>query len=268
MTLGYILLAVAAVSLLGLSAGMLLLWQEKLAKKISHFLVSFGAGALIGVTFFDLLPEALELGSVERVMTSVLIGFVLFYIVEKALGWYHCHDADHCESKAPVYLIVAGDFVHNFIDGMLLSATFLIDVRLGIAAAIGVLLHELPQEVGDFGILLHSGLKKGKVIAYNLLSAAGALVGAVLVFFFEHQLEGAQWWLLAIVAGNFLYIAAVDLIPATHHHDDKTSHTEVYHVFAFLLGVMLMWVVSTQLAIGAHSHDIDHAQDEHIEEVH
>ncbi len=245
-TLGVII----SVSLLGLLGGLLLLWKEPLAKRISHFLVSFGAGALIGIVFFDLLPEALEQGGgdVERVLQLVFAGFLLFYIIEKAVSWYHCH---HHESsvRVPRYLIVLGDFIHNSIDGMLIAATFLVDVRLGLITAVGVLLHELPQEVGDFGILLHSGLSRAKVIAYNLLSSAGALVGAILVLVFGATAQQVSPLLLALVAGNFLYIAAVDLIPSTHHHENASRHREALHLVVFIFGAALMWVISKTLHV-------------------
>lgn len=237
--------SIIAVSLLGLAGGLLLLWKEKLARRVSHFLVSFGAGALMGIVFFDLLPEALaEVGT--PMLTTVFAGFVLFYVIEKSISWYHCH---HHEAviNVPRSLIVFGDFIHNMIDGALIAVTFLIDARLGLIVALGVLLHELPQEVGDFGILLHSGLSRARVIWYNLLSSAGALVGGILVMIFGTAI--APFWqiLIALVAGNFLYIAAVDLIPSTHHHENTSRHREALHVAVFILGAAIMWIVSETL---------------------
>lgn len=240
-TLGTIVL----VSLLGLVGGLLLLWKEKLARRVSHFLVSFGAGALIGIVFFDLLPEALE-GAVDvaRMLQVTFAGFLLFYIIEKAVSWYHCHHHE-AATRVPRYLIILGDFIHNMIDGVLIAATFLVDARLGLIAAVGVLLHELPQEVGDFGILLHSGLSRARVIGYNLLSAAGALVGGVLVLLLgADTLTQYAPVLVALVAGNFLYIAAVDLLPSTHHHENTSRHREALHLIVFILGAALIWVIS------------------------
>ena len=241
-----ILGVIILVSLLGLAGGVLLLWKEPLARRVSHFLVSFGAGALIGIVFFDLLPEALEGAEAAQVLRVVFAGFLLFYIIERAVSWYHCH---HQEAVTHVsrYLIVLGDFIHNMIDGMLIAATFLVDVRLGVIAAVGVLLHELPQEVGDFGILLHSGLSRARVIGYNLLSSAGALLGGILVILFGARLEQFAPVLIALVAGNFLYIAAVDLIPSTHHHEKTSRHREALHVAVFILGATLMWIISETL---------------------
>ncbi len=243
----FVLGAVIGTSLLGLSGGLLLLWKEKLARRISHFLVSFGAGALIGIVFFDLLPEALE-GTTDaaQVLQIVFVGFLLFYIIEKSISWYHCHHHETAP-RVPRYLIVLGDFIHNSIDGMLIAATFLIDVRLGLIAAIGVLLHELPQEIGDFGILLHSGLSRARVIGYNLLSSGGALAGGTLVLLFGARIEAFAPILIALVAGNFLYLAAVDLIPSTHHHENTSRHREAFHVAVFIFGAALMWIISKTL---------------------
>lgn len=242
-----ILGSIIAVSLLGLAGGLLLLWKEKLARRISHFLVSFGAGALIGIVFFDLLPEALDgTADATRVLQVTFAGFLLFYIIEKSVSWYHCHHHE-AVTRVPRYLIVLGDFIHNMIDGMLIAATFLIDVRLGLIAAVGVLLHELPQEVGDFGILLHSGLSRARVIGYNLLSSVGALAGGIVVLLFGARLEQFAPILIALVAGNFLYIAAVDLIPSTHHHENTSRHREALHVAVFILGAAIMWIVSETL---------------------
>ncbi|MBI4098644.1 MAG: ZIP family metal transporter [Candidatus Magasanikbacteria bacterium] len=244
-----ILSLIITVSLLGLLGGVLLLWKETLARRVSHFLVSFGAGALIGIVFFDLLPEALEdAADAAHVLQIVFAGFLLFYIIEKSISWYHCHHHE-AVTNVPRYLIVLGDFIHNSIDGMLIAATFLVDVRLGLIAAVGVLLHELPQEVGDFGILLHSGLSRARVIGYNLLSSVGALVGGVLVLLFGARLEAFAPVLIALVAGNFLYIAAVDLIPSTHHHENASRHREALHVAVFIFGAALMWVISETLHV-------------------
>lgn len=236
--------SIILVSLLGLVGGLLLLWKEKLARRVSHFLVSFGAGALIGIVFFDLLPEALE-GTTDatRVLQVTFAGFLLFYIIEKAVSWYHCHHHE-AVTRVPRYLIVLGDFIHNMIDGILIAATFMVDARLGVIAALGVLLHELPQEVGDFGILLNSGLSRARVIGYNLLSSVGALVGGIAVLLFGAELGQFAPILIALVAGNFLYIAAVDLLPSTHHHENTSRHREALHLVVFILGAALLWVIS------------------------
>lgn len=242
-----ILGTIVLVSLLGLLGGVLLLWKEALAKRISHFFVSFGAGALMGIVFFDLLPEALENadapGEPGEVLALVLLGFIIFYLIEKGISWYHSHyDEEEEQVKVPRSLIIIADSVHNAIDGALIAATFLVDVRLGLITALGVLVHELPQEVGDFGILLHSGLSRARVIWYNVISAGTALIGAGIVLVFGSEIKYLSS-IIALVAGNFLYIAAVDLIPATHHHGAR-RHTEAIHMVIFVTGVALMAVIS------------------------
>lgn len=245
-----ILGTIIIVSILGLAGGVLLLWREKIAKKLTFYLVSFAAGALIGIVFTDLLPEALEDGGdTEKILLVAFGGFLLFYIVEKLISLFHCHHAD-CEQTTPRYLIVMGDFVHNLIDGMLIAVTFMVDIRLGVIASVGVLLHELPQEIGDFGVLLYTGLSRTKAILYNLFSAVGALIGGILVLVFGSSVQEFSPWLIAIVAGNFLYISAVDLIPSTHHHGKLTWKHQISHIIFFVLGAVLLWFISESL----HAH--------------
>lgn len=252
---------VALVSLLGLVLGIVLLYKENLARRAWHFLVSFGAGSLIGITFFDLMPEALEGGDPHDILKAVLAGFLFFYLLEKVLSWYHTHDLKEIDHlKVPRYLIVLGDFLHNLIDGVLIVITFMVDVRLGVITSFGIVLHELPQEVADFAILYRSGLSRTKVIAYNLLSAAGAVIGALAAMLFGEHVAKASPWLLAIVAGNFLYLAAVDLIPATHHHKGEGKSDIAYHAFVFVVGIAVMWGISSAIphTHGSEGHD-DHA---------
>jgi len=252
-----ILGTIVIVSILGLAGGVLLLWKEKIAKKITLYLVAFAAGGLLGITFFNLLPEAIGHGQdVKKVLLVVFCGFLLFYIIERVISSFHCHHHD-CQIKAPRYLIVIGDFVHNFIDGVLIAATFMIDVRLGFVTSVGVLLHELPQEIGDFAVLLYTGLSRAKAIWYNLLSAGGALVGGAVVLLFGHSIEEASPVLLAIVAGNFLYLAAVDLIPSAHHHAGASKKREFALVVSFILGAALLWGISVALP-HEHAHAGDH----------
>ena len=249
---------IITVSLLGLAGGVLLLWKEKVAKKITLYLVSFAAGALLGITFFDLIPEAIEHnGDAGKILLTVFFGFLAFYVIEKAISCFHCHH-DDCQIATPRYLIVIGDFAHNLIDGILIAVTFMIDARLGFVVAAGVLLHELPQEIGDFGVLLHTGLSRVKAIWYNLLSAGGALLGGVLVLIFGHSVEALSPWLLAVVAGNFLYLAAVVLLPSAHHHGKTSRRRELTHVAFFILGTVFMWGISAGLPhehVHAHEHE-------------
>jgi len=140
-----------------------------------------------------------------------------------------------------------GDAVHNFVDGLLIAVSYLVSIPVGIATTIAVIFHEIPQEIGDFGILLHSGLSRARVIGYNLLSSGGALAGGTLVLLFGARIEAFAPILIALVAGNFLYLAAVDLIPSTHHHENTSRHREAFHVAVFIFGAALMWIISKTL---------------------
>lgn len=223
------------VSLIG---GVFLLWREKMARAISMFLVSFAAGTLIGVAFLDLLPEAIEgMGDYNNALFYVLVGIVMFFIIEKFLLWYHCHDEEKCPIHSGTkFLILFGDSVHNFIDGVVITLSFLVSIPLGISTAIAVALHEIPQEIGDFGILLHMGMKKKKVFFFNLLAASTTLIGAVLAYFFSVYLEGIMFYLIAIAAGSFIYIASADLIPEIHV--ERRTYKSVIQVLLFVLGII------------------------------
>ena len=201
----------ATVSLIG---GVVLLWQAQLAKKISLYLISFSAGALLSVALLDLLPEAIEKsGQTNEVVTILLTGFVLFFIVERLLLWNHGHETEEKETHAYTSLVAIGDTVHNFIDGIVIGSTFLVDINLGIITTIAVIFHEIPQEVGDFSIMLHGGLSKMRVFVYNLISSLATVIGAISIFVIGNRIESSIAFLIALVAGGLLYIAASDLLP-------------------------------------------------------
>jgi zinc and cadmium transporter len=227
-------------SVVSLVGGLILLWREKMAKSISMFLVSFAAGALIGVAFFDLLPGALEgVGDYHNAFFYALIGIVAFFIIEKFLLWYHCHDEEKCPVHSGTkFLILFGDSVHNFIDGVIIALGFFVSIPLGITTAIAVALHEIPQEIGDFGILLHLGIQRKKVLLYNLLAASTTIVGAVLTYFFVSYLENIMFQLIAIAAGSFIYIASADLIPEIHL--EKRKYKSIVQVLLFVCGITVV----------------------------
>ena len=221
-TLGYILLFTFLGSVGSLIGGIALLSKEKFAIKISHFLASFAAGTFLGAAFFDLLPEALEGGEKLGINVPlwVLVGIVGFFLIERTIHWFHHHEDYHehaKETKSTVPLIILGDTMHNFIDGIVIAATFLTSIPLGIVTTLAVMAHELPQEIGDFGLLLHKGLSRKKVIMVNVLSAAAAFAGAILMYIAGDLLENYIPVFLAVTAGFFIYIAASDLIPEIHY---------------------------------------------------
>src|SRR3989344_792967 len=249
-TLGLILFYTFLGSIAALIGGIVLLAREKLALKISHFLASFAAGVLLGAAFFDLLPEAAHEG--EKLGINIflwaLLGIIFFFLLERFIHWYHHHEEhhqEHEESKTTIPLIVFGDTMHNFIDGVVIAATFMVNAPLGIVTAFSVFAHELPQEIGDFGLLLHKGLKREKIIMVNLISAAAAFAGAILTYSLGNVLESHLPKLLALTAGFFIYIAASDLIPEIHH-ERRRKHA-VFETVLLLLGVLLIYLTSSFL---------------------
>lgn len=244
-TLGYILLFTFIGSLGALVGGLILLVYEKFALKISHFLASFAAGVLLGAAFLDLLPEALHEGGKNGVDVFLwtLLGIVAFFLLERLIHWFHHHEEHHeheKESKTTLPLIIIGDTVHNFIDGVVIASTFIISIPLGIVTAIAVFAHELPQEIGDFGLMLHKGLKRKKIILVNLVSAAAAFFGAGIAYVSGDILESYIPIFLAITAGLFIYIAASDLIPEIHY--EKRRKAAFFESMLLLLGTALVWV--------------------------
>lgn len=246
--LGYILVFTFIGSILSLVGGIVLLYQEKLALKISHFLASFAAGTLLGAAFFDLLPEAAHeaasnaAGAEESIFIWVLLGMLSFFLLERFIYWFHHHHEheDPNKQKPTVPLIILGDSIHNFIDGVAIAATFLVSVPLGITTALAVAAHEIPQEIGDFGILLHRRLPKKKILIANILSALTAVVGALLTYWGGAMLSEILPVLLAITAGFFIYIAASDLIPEIHEENRKGF--AFIETVLLLTGVVTIWV--------------------------
>lgn len=252
-TLEYILLFTFFGSIAALIGGFILLFYEKLTLKISHFLASFAAGTLLGAAFFDLLPEALHTGE-ERgidIFLWSLIGILIFFLMERFIHWFHHHEDYHehpRESKSTAPLIIIGDTVHNFVDGIVIAATFLVSIPLGIVTTLAVVAHEIPQEVGDFGLLLHKGLSKQKIIIVNIVSASAAFVGAIITYLLGDILEGYIPILLALTAGFFIYIATSDLIPEIHH--EKRRGFAVIESVLLMLGIATIWLSVSLLEHG------------------
>lgn len=245
-TLIYILLFTFIGSIGALIGGLILLSFKKFVIKISHFLASFAAGILLGSAFLDLLPEAFHEaeGTETNIFLWALAGIVLFFLVERFIHWFHhhgeYHDNHEKEAKSTVSLIVVGDTMHNFIDGIVIAATFMVSVPVGIVSALAVFAHEIPQEVGDFGLMLHKGLSKKKIILINILSASAALIGAILTYLTGDFLKNFLPAILALTAGLFIYIAASDLIPEIHH--EKRKGFAFVESLLLLLGIVIIWV--------------------------
>lgn len=239
-TLIYIVIATFLISA-GALVGILTLSvnQEKLEKALL-FLVSLSAGALMGGAFFHLLPEALESIDQASIFNLVLFSFVAFFFIEKLLHWRHCHK-EHCHVHTFGYMNLFGDLVHNFIDGLILAAAFITDTGLGIATTLAIALHEIPQEIGDFGVLLYAGFEKKKALIANYLVAMSVVVGGVVGYFLSFQVEKFMVYLLPFAAGGFIYIAASDLMPEIRKETNMKK--SMFSFGIFLVGVLLMFLV-------------------------
>lgn len=246
-TLANILLFTFIGSVAALFGGFALLAKEKLALKISHLLASLAAGVLLGSAFFDLLPEAVhEAEALEiNVFFWALFGIILFFLIERSIHWFHHHEEHHehqKETKSTLPLIIIGDSMHNFIDGIVIAATFMTNTQLGIVTAFAVFAHELPQEIGDFGLMLHKGMKRKKIIFVNLLSAGLSFLGALITYALGNVLENYIPVLLAITAGFFIYIATSDLIPEIHY--ERRKNYALIESFLLLFGIFIIWLAT------------------------
>ncbi|MFC1559796.1 ZIP family metal transporter [Candidatus Margulisiibacteriota bacterium] len=210
----YILIATVLVSLISLTGVIFLSFKDEFLKQIMESLISFASGGLLGGAFIHLLPESVEMGGAGA-FTYVIFGLLFFFVLEKFLKWRHCHEFG-CDIHAFTYLNLIGDGVHNFIDGIIIAAAFVVDIRLGIVTTIAVALHEIPQEVGDFAVLIYGGFTKARALFFNLVSASFAIVGALAAYFLLSYVQGIQPMLLAFTAGGFIYIALADLVPELH----------------------------------------------------
>ncbi len=249
-TLENILLYTFIGSIGALIGGVILISHKKTALKISHFLASFAAGTLLGTAFFDLLPEAAHEaeGSGINIFAWALIGLIFFFLVERFIHWFHHHEDFHeheKEVKSTVPLIIISDTMHNFIDGVVIAATFMASAPLGIITTLAVFAHELPQEIGDFGLLLHKGMSRKKVILVNIVSACAAFMGALLTYAIGNVLESYIPIFLAVTAGFFIYIACSDLIPEIHY--EKNKRAALIKSMLLILGVVVIWIVVSVL---------------------
>lgn len=229
-------------SVFSLAGGMAMLRAKKMRRKVIELALPFGAGALLAAAFLDLLPEALEEGSVENVVGFALGGFLIFFVLERLLGWFHHHHHDEArgaKDKSHINLVVVGDTIHNAIDGVAIGAAFLISIPTGIVTAMAVAAHEIPQEIGDFGILLGKGMKPRKVVIVNLFCALATVVTAMTTYWIGNESYLPVASIVAVTAGMFIYIAASDIIPDIH---EKPQATATRQSFMLLLGVAVVGV--------------------------
>ncbi|MDD4928264.1 MAG: ZIP family metal transporter [Gallionella sp.] len=252
-----VLLWIIAASLLGgvLSVLCAALFALNARAHWVNALVSYAIGALLGAVFLDILPEAIRLATNGAVLSgTLLLGILLFFTLEKLLLWRHCHH-DHCEVHEPHepvvshephgrsgMMIMVGDTFHNFVDGIIIAAAFLTDVHLGVVTALAIIAHEIPQEVGDFMILLHSGYSRAQALMLNLLSSLATLVGGVLAYFALQSMQGAVPTLLALAAASMIYVAVADLIPGLHQRTRLRDTLE--QVTLIVAGVSSIFLVN------------------------
>jgi len=240
-----ILAATIVNSLVALVGAITLGWSAKTLDRILHVLVGFSAGALLAGAFFHLIAESLEKMPVVDSFYLVFAGFILFFVLERFLHWHHCHDGK-CDVHAFSYLILFGDALHNFIDGLIIAASFLADAGVGFVATLAVISHELPQELGNFGVLVYGGFERKKALLYNLFAQMTSIIGGIAGFFFLGA-SGIAIYLLPFAAGGFIYIGASDLIPELHKQPSMKKAMGAF--VSFLIGIAFMIAIKLFLGV-------------------
>jgi zinc and cadmium transporter len=237
------LLSVAVVSLLSLVGIATFLLEKELQRSLLLYMVSFSVGGLFGGAFFHLIPEAsASSGFTTAVSGFILVGILVSFLVEQVLKWRHCHvptSDEHPHSFA--YMNLIGDSIHNMIDGIVIGGSYLVSPSMGIVTTLAVCLHELPQEIGDFGVLVYAGFTRARALKYNFLTALTAFIGVTIALTLSGYVENLTTYLVPFAAGNFIYIAGSDLIPELHA-EEKLSRT-IIQIAAMLCGVILLFVI-------------------------
>lgn len=239
-TLTWIVGSSLLMSAIALVGSVTLVLKEETLQRIILPLVAFSAGSLIGGAFFHMIPAGLAAyGNTTGFFVWIMAGFSLFFVLEQFLHWHHCHRASASCKKPLTYLILIGDGLHNFIGGLAIAGTFLTDIRLGIMAWLAAAAHEIPQEFGDFGVLIHGGWEKKRALLFNVLSALTFLLGGLVTYAVSMTIDIA--FLIPFAAGNFIYIGASDLIPEIKQHENLSSN--IQNFMAFILGLSLMLLI-------------------------
>jgi len=236
----YIIIASFLITCCVWVAILFLYFRKETLKKITLFLISLSAGVLMGGAFLHLLPEASLQMSIDKLFLITLIAFIFFFFMEKVLHWRHCHKG-HCEIHTFGYVNLLGDALHNFIDGLVIAGAFLINVNLGVATTLAIAMHEIPQEIGDFGVLIHAGFKKKQALIINYLIALTVVLGGIVGYFLSFYLENIIPYLLPFAAGGFIYISASDLMPEIRK-EPKLSRS-ISSFIIFILGLVIMYLL-------------------------
>ncbi len=219
----------------------ILLFKDSARSRLIPWLVSYAVGALLGVSLLALLPESLEQLPASNVFATLLAGILLFFVLEKLVLWRHCHTHDCEVHDGSVLTVVVGDAFHNFVDGAVIAAAVMTSFPLGVTTAVAVAAHEIPQEVGDFAILLHAGYSRGRALMLNVLSASASAVGAVAAFLAFDLLPQMLPYFLVLAAASFLYVAMADLIPGLHR--GRTDASSMRQILLIAAGVATMFVL-------------------------
>src|SRR4030042_4817244 len=238
MVLAYIIIFTSIGSISSLIGSYLLLFKQHLTQAFCTKLISFAAGALLATAFLDLLPEASDLAVDKNIFIPALLGFVSFFFAERYIRLFHFHHGHG--DKPSTFLVIFGDGIHNFIDGVTIAAAFMTSIPLGITASFAVAAHEIPQEIADMGVLLANGLSKMKALILNSLSALTAFAGALTAFFIISFINQYLYFFLAVAAGHFIYIAASDLIPEIH--EDLQQKRGLETAIIFILGILAVYL--------------------------
>jgi len=235
----YIIMTTFTIALIAFVGVFALVMKEQLLNKILIILVSLSAGVLMGGAFIHLLPEAVEKAEGTDIFIVVLVGFVLFFIMEKVLHWRHCHNGK-CNVHTFHFMNLIGDSIHNFIDGLIIAASFIVSTPLGITTTIAIAAHEIPQEIGDFAVLVYGGFDRKRAVILNFTVALTVVIGGIVGYFISKSIENTVLFLLPFAAGGFIYIAATDLIPEIKKEIDIRKSMLTMGVFIF--GMLIMWL--------------------------
>jgi zinc and cadmium transporter len=243
-TLAWIIVTTFVISLIAFLGALVLALKERFMNKILLVLVAFSAGALIGGAFLHLIPEAILEISVNKtslltIFTYLLVGFCIFFVLEQVIRWHHHHTTSHPKIMPLSYLILLSDGIHNFIDGLVIAASFLVSFPLGVITALAIALHEIPQEIGDFGVLIYGGIQKRKALILNFITASTVIFGGIVGYLLQSWIGDSIVFLLPFAAGTFIYIAGSDLIPEIRYKENLIQSLFRFVMFIAGIGVMI-----------------------------
>jgi zinc and cadmium transporter len=241
MTLLFIILSTVAVSLVSFVGIAMFGLRKEIHDRILLALVGLAAGGLMGSAFLHLLPEALAFSAQEDIFLITLLSFIGFFLVERILHWHHCHQGHHHETHTFGTMSIIGNTIHNFIDGLVIAASFVLDWRLGVTTTLAVILHEIPHEFGDYAILVYAGYSRLRALLLNALTAVAAILGGIIGYYAALSSVSFEIALIPIAAGGFIYVAGSDLIPEFRNDRDGSSVALTFAMF--VLGVGLMYVL-------------------------